>query len=232
MLLPFPRSRTGASAGRLVVQEEDLSPFEAGLRRDLAAGLVLAHESAIGGWRKRFADLVIVILLMPFWALALALVEGVARLRGLSPHYKSEPRVGYGGRRFSCWRLCLSPPSADIVPLHAPAEAQAANDAAPEFPSLGELAERLPQLLNVLRGDMSLVGPRPLVGDEIAKLTKGGKKFYLSTRPGVFSLSDIDAEAPLSLQHKDYAMSWSLASDAALFWEVVRGALRRALAYS
>lgn len=220
MLLQLPRSRSGVLR-RKGAQEEALSPFEAGLRRDLAAGLVLAHESALGGWRKRALDFLIVLVTAPLWLIALGALFGYARARGVKPALEGEHRIGYGGRGFACWTLRLAQPSAAIVPLHPEAEPEAANDAKPVGLSWSDLATRLPQLFNVLRGEMSLVGPRPLVGDDIDALSKAGKKFYLSARPGVLSLSDVEDEAPLSIQFKEYAISWSVGSDAALGWEVI-----------
>jgi exopolysaccharide biosynthesis polyprenyl glycosylphosphotransferase len=77
--------------------------------------------------------------------------------------------------------------------------------------------DELPQLVNVLRGDMSLVGPRPLPLDEDASITDWGRK-RLALRPGVTGLwqvlgrSDIPFDEMLRLDYV-YVTSWSLWND-------------------
>jgi len=77
--------------------------------------------------------------------------------------------------------------------------------------------DELPQLVNVLKGDMSLVGPRPLPLDEDASITDWGRK-RLVLRPGVTGLwqvlgrSDIPFDEMLRLDYV-YVTSWSLWND-------------------
>jgi len=204
---------------------EDCTQFEAGLRRDLASGRVLAYEPVLGGWQKRVCELAVVLLSAPLWAPSLGLLALVAKDRHPAPVFMREPRMGYGKKAFRAWKLRFAPPSAAIVPLHAPAEA--ANDAAPA-PGVTwrELLSRLPELISVISGEMSLVGPRPLTEEQLDELTMAGKKFYLSARPGVFSLCDVEPEAPISALCKHYALSWSLGSDASIALESLRKAFR------
>ncbi|MES1201815.1 MAG: sugar transferase [Pseudomonadota bacterium] len=225
MLVQTPRARDGEASRRKATPLQVVSPFEASLRRELETGLALAYESALGGWRKRASDLVMVGLTAPFWAPVLAVLAATARFRGVKRVFDRAHRVGYSANGFACLSLRRTSKTGAIITLHAK-DAALVNDDGPENRLLGELIERLPQILNVIRGEMSLVGPRPMTGEQIEGLSKAGKKFYLSCRPGVFSLSDVEDDSELSLQLKHYAMTWSYSSDMALAWEVLSRAMR------
>jgi exopolysaccharide production protein ExoY len=202
--------------------EAPCSPFEAALRRDLASAPVYTFEPVVGGWMKRAADLAIALVTAPVWAGAALALGLYAKTRHPAPVLLAERCVGYSGRSFTRWRLRTAPPSAAIVQLHA-SEASEAREAAPARITWRDLAERLPQMVNVVLGDMSLVGPLPLTRDQVEEL-KGGKKHYLSSRPGVFGIGAIgDVDAPEGAQYKYYAMGWSLTSDALIVRDVWRG---------
>ncbi|MES1156883.1 MAG: sugar transferase [Alphaproteobacteria bacterium] len=227
MLVHLPRSKNGASLRAQAVQAgEEVTQFEAALRRDLAAGPVLAYEPMLGGLRKQVCDTALVLLTAPLWALVLAILAAFAKARHRAPVITRTPHIGYGKKIFRRWKLRFAPPSAAIVPLHPPVEA--ANDPTPNSVGWRELLTRLPELINVLMGEMSLVGPRPLSDEELDELTMVGKKFYMSVRPGVFSLSDVEPDAPVWALCKYYALSsWSLEFDAQIAWESLSNAVRK-----
>ncbi len=82
--------------------------------------------------------------------------------------------------------------------------------------------ERLPQLFNVLRGEMSLVGPHALLQGNLDQL-KSARRYYLSARPGIFSISRLVDREHAESQYKAYALSWSLMMDLLVIWDCVRG---------
>ncbi len=111
--------------------------------------------------------------------------------------------------------------------------------------------DELPQLLNVLRGDMSLVGPRPEVPRYVAEWPAEARELILSVRPGITdpaSLAFVDEEAQLAEaddpeQHYldvvlpakvalyvDYVRHRTLAGDARIVWQTVATVLGRARA--
>ncbi|MGE0740471.1 MAG: sugar transferase [Hyphomonadaceae bacterium] len=209
-------------------KSEAANQFEAALRRDLAAAPVVAYEAVLGGWSKRALDLALVIFSAPIWTLALGAAALIAKLRHPSAVFVAHERIGYGGRAFKAFSLRVSPPSAVIARLHK-AEPIPANDLtaiAQEAEEAGakwtRALARLPQLLNVLRGEMALVGPLPLTRDELAEV-KSGRRYYLSARPGVVGVAAVaDSDDETSSQYKMYALSWSHLTDALLLWEGLR----------
>ena len=83
--------------------------------------------------------------------------------------------------------------------------------------------DELPQLVNVLRGEMSLVGPRPVVDDELALYGRSAG-YYLKARPGLTGLwqisgrNDVSYDARVAFD-REYVENWSLSSDV---WIIVR----------
>jgi exopolysaccharide production protein ExoY len=147
------------------------------------------------------------------------LAAGVAKARDRSPVFLAHERIGYGGRSYQCYSLRISP-----APKNEQAE-RAANDAAAKARSRGvrwrNALERLPQLFNVIRGDMALVGPSPLAREQLEPM-KSARRYYLSARPGIVGTSTIIGDSGDPSQYKIYAMSWALSTDLLIFWDALR----------
>ncbi|MGD1934336.1 MAG: sugar transferase [Candidatus Phaeomarinobacter sp.] len=147
----------------------------------------------------------------------------------------SQIRVGQQGRGFHCFKLRSMASDAEAR-LHALLEnnPQAAAEWAenrklkddPRITKLGHFIRKtsideLPQLWNVLKGDMSLVGPRPIVPDELAMYGKDAAG-YLSVRPGLTGLwqvsgrSDCDYETRVALD-----IEWTETRTVASYLEIV-----------
>jgi len=162
----------------------------------LRAGSHLAFRSTgYHQWVKRPLDILVVLLLMPI-ALPLILVAAVLiGLDGGTPFY-SQKRVGRKRRTFTLWKLRTMVPDADaILDAHLTAHPEAAREWAvtqklkhdPRITPIGALLRKtsldeLPQLWNVLKGDMSLIGPRPMMLDQTALYP--GTAYY-DLRPGI-----------------------------------------------
>lgn len=111
------------------------------------------------------------------------------------------PRVGRGGRSFRCLKFRSMVPKADVVLAELLAtDAGAREEWNRDFKLKNDVRitavgrflrktslDELPQLWNVLRGDMSLVGPRPIVTKELERYG-ADVRYYLSVRPGVTGL--------------------------------------------
>ncbi len=150
---------------------------------------------------KRILDITVaVLLLLP--AIPFAVVIAVAIvLDSRGPVFFAHTRIGKGSRQFSLWKFRTMARNADAVLeqyLRAHPDLQEEwlethklkND--PRVTRVGRLLRRssldeLPQLISVLRGEMSMVGPRPIVADEVPKY---GRLFdlYLQVRPGLTGL--------------------------------------------
>ncbi len=221
MLLQVPREPRN---GETQPASTDGSAFEAGVRRDLAAASIVSYEPMLGGWRKRTFDFVVGLATLPLWLVAMLTAALWSKLAIGSPVFSADRCVGYGGRSFRRFHLRLTKPvSEDETGAKEEHEASEANSEDPEAPTKWTRAlERLPQLFNVLRGDMSLVGPRALLLGSLDQL-KSGRRYYLSARPGIFSISRLVDREHAESQFKAYALSWSMMLDLLIIWDRVRG---------
>lgn len=154
--------------------------------------------SRASGPLRRAADIAgaatLLALASPLLALgALAVLVGSGR-----PILFGHVRVGLRGRSFRCWKLRTMRPGAELQLErdHALAERHAANGFKlplhedPRITRVGRWLRRthldeLPQLVNVLAGSMSLVGPRPVVARELAEYGAAAEEL-LTIRPGIF----------------------------------------------
>lgn len=227
MLVQLPRGNAGQPKAS---NPEECSAFEAALRRDLATAPVISYDSMLGGVTKRVLDFTLTLLSAPIWGPVLLGAAAWSKIRHSAPVFITDERIGYGGGSFRCYRLRIDPPTAVIQHLRPPTEEPPpANDwgdmaqrAETSRAKWRRLFERLPQLVNVLRGEMSLVGPSPLASVDLEPL-KTAKRYYLSARPGVVginSIADADEEDPG--HYKLYARSWSVSVDMLILWDALR----------
>jgi len=161
------------------------------------SGPVRAHGLYRSGL-KRVVDLSLVIVSLPFIAPFLGLIALLIATDGHSPIFRQE-RVGRDGRRFTIWKFRTMVPDAEVMLETHLSENPSArrewntkqkltND--PRCTRLGRALRRtsldeLPQIINVLTGDMSLIGPRPMLPCQQALYP--GRSYY-SLRPGMTGL--------------------------------------------
>ncbi|MGH2859026.1 MAG: sugar transferase [Solirubrobacteraceae bacterium] len=172
----------------------------------------------------------------------LLLALGVAiKLDSDGPVLFRQPRIGRQGRRFAMAKFRSMVPEADAIKhrLRHRNEVQGgmfkiADD--PRITRVGRFLRRssldeLPQLLNVLNGSMSLVGPRPLVEDEDA-LIEGWQRRRLAVKPGmtgmwqIFGSSRIPMHEMVKIDYL-YGANWSLWLDLKILLRTVPYVLRR-----
>jgi Undecaprenyl-phosphate galactose phosphotransferase WbaP len=197
---------------------------------------------------KRMIDIVgalaMLFALMPVM-LALALL---VRADG-GPVLFRQRRIGAGGKPFMClkYRTMRTDAEAQLKALLArDPEARASWDSDfklrvdPRITRFGGMLrqtslDELPQLFNVLKGDMSLVGPRPIVAAEVPRYG-GAIREYLNCRPGVTGLwqvsgrNDVDYPTRVKLD-QTYVRNWSVFADIAILFRTVRVVLRGSGAY-
>ena len=179
----------------------------------------------------------------------LALVAVAIKLQDGGPVLYGHQRVGYGGRKFKCWKLrTMATDAEERLNALLASDAAAAlewstrrklrND--PRVTKLGNFLrlssiDELPQLFNILKGEMSLVGPRPLTAEEFDDM-EWGRKEYLSARPGLSGLwqvsgrSNTTREDRIALDRR-YVKNWSMASDIWIIVKTVPAVLTRRGAY-
>lgn len=169
---------------------------------------LFVHESAVGGLPKRAFDIAVAALSAPVWLLAIAALAAFARWRKhRRPVFSAQPRIGYGGRAFTSWRLNWTAKTEGAPPL--PGSVESLLPAPEASLTSGALIERLPEMWSVLRGDMSLVGPRPLTSEAFGALG-WSRKYYASARPGLIGANDAGSA---TLSYKYYLMDWSFGLD-------------------
>lgn len=205
--------------------DQTTTSFEAGLRRDLASSPVVSYDAVLGGVVKRAIDLVLALATAPLWTPLMLLVAAWAKLRDRAPVFVAQDCIGYGGRWFKCYALRVAPMKTAEHEAGA-----AANDATDTVKSLAlkwrGVLERLPQLYNVIRGDMAIVGPRPLMREQLEPL-RSARRYYLSARPGIVGTSTIIGGSEDPSQYKIYTMSWALTTDVLIFWDGLRSLFQR-----
>ncbi len=168
-----------------------------------------AAPGQVGGGAQRLSlyrvfDVGLSLLALLFLAPIFLFIAVVVRLQDGGPALFAHSRLGEGGRRFKCLKFRSMRTDADERLYHLLAsDPQARIEWArdhklrqdPRITPLGVFLRRssldeLPQFLNVLRGDMSLVGPRPIVEAEIPRY---GRYFahYCANKPGITGLWQI-----------------------------------------
>jgi len=188
---------------------------------------------------KRAFDIVVagtlLMLLAPFF---LAMVTIIRRDGG--PALFAHQRIGMNGQRFGCLKFRTMVTDADAVLrrlLETDAAARAEweldfklrND--PRITPIGRFLRKtsldeLPQLINVLRGEMSLVGPRPIVEAEIPRYGED-IRYYLEARPGITGLWQVSGRNDSGYARRVrldawYVKNWSLWHDIAILVKTVR----------
>jgi exopolysaccharide production protein ExoY len=165
---------------------------------------VPAHELAADAlrWGKRCFDVVAALVLLLLLAPLLALVALAVKLHDGGPVLFRQQRLGQGGRSFRIAKFRTMVVDAEAHLRANPDLYARYVDNGFKLPLSDDLRvsrlgrflrasslDELPQLVNVLRGDMSLVGPRPIVQPELRQYTdRGAAGAYLAVRPGLTGL--------------------------------------------
>ena len=205
------------------------------------AGLPLVHvdppqASAASRWGKRYFDLVLASLLL-LWVSPLMLAVILAiRLDDGGPVFYRQERVGKGGQRFSCWKFRTMSTDAErrLADLMNGHQHNGLLFKLPEDPRVTRVGrylrrfslDELPQLVNVLRGEMSLVGPRPQVAREVAQYNDDYARRLL-VRPGMTGLWQVSGRSNLSLNESErldvlYVDNWSMVADLVILARTLR----------
>ena len=214
------------------------------------AGLPLLHvdhpelagtrQLVKGVFDKVLAGLALIVLSPLFAAIALAI-----RVLDPGPVFFRQTRVGRDERTFKVWKFRTM-----VIDAEArKAQLMANNDSAgllfkmrrdPRVTRTGAVLRRwsldeLPQLLNVLLGEMSLVGPRQALPAETAKYGNHMRR-RLAVRPGITGLWQVSGRSDLSWDEAErldvrYVENWSLILDVQILWKTLSTVLRGSGAY-
>jgi exopolysaccharide biosynthesis polyprenyl glycosylphosphotransferase len=190
---------------------------------------------------KRTFDFVVSLLLLIVLSPLLLLIAAVVAVSSRGPVLYRSMRPGIGGESFACLKFRTMRNDADQVQ----ADLESINEATgalfkirhdPRLTSFGRFLRRysldeLPQLLNVLTGQMSLVGPRPLPQRDFEQLQEWHKKRYL-VLPGITGLWQVSGRSELDfddLVRLDflYLERWSVGLDLAILLKTVPAVISR-----
>lgn len=166
----------------------------------------LEIKAAIPRW-KRALDCTVIVLFLPAWALLMLAIAVLVRLVSSGPILFRQERVGYRGGHFICLKFRTMFVGADTVAHKTHLERLMSDNVPmvkmdahgdPRLIPFGRLLrssglDELPQIFNVLRGDMSLVGPRPCVPYEYARYTNEQKERF-ETAPGLTGLWQVSGK--------------------------------------
>lgn len=198
---------------------------------------------------KRMFDIVVIVMASPVVVPTMLVLAGLVKLSSRGPVFYSQVRTGKKGRTFKAWKFRSMVPNADQVLKKCLAEDpllqsewekdhKLKND--PRVTGVGKLMRKtsldeLPQLFNVLRGEMSLVGPRPIVDQEIGKYAQR-YVCYQSVAPGITGLWQINGRNNTTYDERtafdeDYACNWSVWFDIYILICTVKTVLRCEGAY-
>ncbi|HOT98087.1 MAG TPA: sugar transferase [bacterium] len=193
-------------------------------------GLARLHYSPVSALVKRLFDLVISVLVILVCAPLVLLIGMAIRLETPGPVIFKHLRTGKGGKSFLIWKFRTMHLGTDPYAVHP----QDRRD--PRITRVGRVLRRtsldeLPQFWNVLRGDMSIVGPRPEMPFIVANYTELQRE-RLNVRPGITGLWQISADRAVPIHENIdhdlfYIQNQSLLLDliiiAKTFWVAVAG---------
>jgi exopolysaccharide biosynthesis polyprenyl glycosylphosphotransferase len=220
----------------------DYLPAPRVTRFDSLAALSFApvHHSRFKLAIKRLIDLIVAgagLLLASPLILACAVA---IRLDSKGPVFFSQTRCGLNGRHFRCWKLrtmCVDAEEMqkDLVHLNQMDGPVFKINGDPRITRVGRALRRwsldeLPQLWNVLIGDMGIVGPRPPVPQEVAQYGQSDRR-RISMRPGITCLWQVNGRNHINFQEwvkldLEYIDGWSLTNDFKIMLKTVPAVFR------
>ncbi|MDU9005082.1 sugar transferase [Sedimentitalea todarodis] len=220
-------------------------PISGGLRRAASAqrGRVVRSSNAYLNWGKRTLDVALVVMSMPVVLPLVLLFAVLLWFEGGSPFYR-QARIGKNGKEFLMLKLRSMVMDADArlarvlendQDLRAEWETTQKLRNDPRVTPLGALLrqtslDELPQLWNVLIGEMSLVGPRPMMPEQLALY--GDPADYEALLPGLTGIWQVSTRNESHFSHRavidaEYRKTVSLKTDVTLLFKTISVVLRR-----
>jgi UDP-galactose-lipid carrier transferase len=187
---------------------------------------------------KASFDTAVAVVLIVLLAPMLAALAALVRTDGGGALYRHQ-RIGASGRMFSCLKFRTMVVDAEdqlqrvLAADPEAAAAWAADQKLPNDPRITKIGlflrrsslDELPQLFNVLRGEMSLVGPRPIVSSEVPRYG-GDIEYYYEAKPGITGLWQVSGRNDTGYARRVkldvwYVRNWTLWHDIAILFKTV-----------
>jgi lipopolysaccharide/colanic/teichoic acid biosynthesis glycosyltransferase len=198
----------------------------------------VATGDAMPGW-KRFLDLVSIALALPFLLPAFLTIGLIIKLLSRGPVFFKQERIGHLGKAFLCLKFrtmkvnaCTAGHEGHLATLMASDAPMTKLDKIgdPRLIMFGRILrssglDELPQLINVLRGEMSLVGPRPCMRYEYEKYEDWHKQRF-NAFPGLTGLWQVSGKNKTTFNKMiqldiDYAAKMSLGLDLKIIFKTI-----------
>jgi Undecaprenyl-phosphate galactose phosphotransferase WbaP len=205
---------------------------------------MLSRQSGLLSARPRRLKRIVDVLLAAGLGLVVLplglLIAGAIMFESRGPVLFAHTRIGRGNRRFRLWKFRSMVDNADeVLQAHLESNPDSALEwrlthklrSDPRVTGIGRFLRKtsldeLPQLWNVLRGDMSMVGPRPIVGEEVEKY---GPSFtlYSQVLPGLTGLWQVSGRNDTTYHERvaldaRYILAWTAAMDLRVLLKTVR----------
>ncbi len=249
------QSESHASDGRLIeapAGEAALHDFsEIGGRGQTRRARVGLFPTNLVRYRviKRIVDLLVILVSLPVLLLVISVVAAIVKATSPGPVFFSHRRICRDGAFFSMWKFrTMFHNSSDVLEQYLKKNPRARAEwnkthklrTDPRITPVGRFLRRysldeLPQAWNVVMGQMSVVGPRPIVAAEVEKYGSFFE-FYSRVKPGVTGLWQVSGRSKLSYDarirlDRKYVLEWSLLRDLKILVLTCRSVVNRDGAY-
>jgi exopolysaccharide production protein ExoY len=201
-------------------------------------------QAPVGGLVKRGLDVAIAFTTLILMAPIMGLIALLILVTMGRPVVFVQQRVGFNRQMFGCFKFRTMVKDAnDRLALFLARDPEAArawaetqklpND--PRVTWLGHILRKssldeLPQLFNILRGDMSCIGPRPIINEELKRYGAHARE-YLSARPGLTGLWQVGGRSTTTYAHRVkcdrfYVRRWSILLDLVILFKTVPAVIK------
>ena len=177
---------------------------------------------------KRFLDLFIIFLFSPLLIPIMLLLCLLTKITSKGPIFYGHPRIGKNGKTFKCWKfrsMCINSQEIlkEILETNPQMRAEWEKDHKfvndPRVTKFGKFLRKtsldeLPQIINILVGDMSFIGPRPVTEEELFKYGEF-KDYVLSVSPGLSGMWQVSGRSDTGYEERVsfdtyYIQNWSI----------------------
>lgn len=246
--LSWALERTGTPLG-LASMLETFAPHRvrAGtLGGGLVMNVVHSHRSVLLRASKTMVDRAVGVTLLTLAAPVVALLCLMVRLDSPGPALFRQRRIGLDGKPFTIYKLRTMHEAAEQQKISLQLQELCDNEMLfklkrdPRITRVGRLLRRssldeLPQLINVAKGEMSLVGPRPPLPEEVARYDDSARR-RLAVRPGITGLWQVSGRSDLSWEESlaldlHYVDNWRFSDDLVIALRTVDAVFRSRGAY-
>jgi len=213
--------------------------------------IIHIYQTPLIGWgavAKRIFDLLFLLIFLPIWGVVFLILILLQKIFNPGPVLFSQQRIGQNGRPFHFYKFRSMNPKYSGQDAIAIFRDMGRDDLAKEYAKTRKIRndpritpfgrilrktslDELGQIINVIRGDMSLVGPRPILPDELEFYRERGP-LLLSVKPGLTGLWQVSGRSSLPFAKRVdlelyYAQNWSFWLDVKILFKTIRAVFSR-----